>query len=146
VGCAILPKEGFSDQELIACSERIDPSTDSNLSYYPLLRPGERFPVNDPLKQPNLIPRPEDRALYLHGILEAIARVEKQGFDALEELGATPITEVFHFNDVIFHIISLTYFNIRLGFHCRRRIEERHVDENALSHPAEKDHVSLSNP
>lgn len=95
MGCAILPKEGFSDQELIACSERIDPSTDSNLSYYPLLRPGERFPVNDPLKQPNLIPRPEDRALYLHGILEAIARVEKQGLDALEELGATPITEVW---------------------------------------------------
>lgn len=95
MGCAILPREGFSDQELIACSERIDPSTDSNLSYYPLLRPGERFPVNDPLKQPILIPRPDDRALYLHGILEAIARVEKQGFDALEELGATPITEVW---------------------------------------------------
>ena len=94
VGCAILPKEGFSDEELIACSERIDPSTDSNLHYYPLMRPGERFPVNDPLKQPNLQPRPDDRALYLHGILEAIARIEKQGFDALEELGATPITEV----------------------------------------------------
>ena len=98
MGCAILPREGFSDEELVSCSARIDPQRDCEQGlgriYYPLLAPGERFPENDPHKQPVLTPRPADRALYLQGILEAIARVEKKGFDALEELGATPVTQV----------------------------------------------------
>ena len=35
------------------------------------------------------------RKIYLHGILEGIARIEKNAYDALNELGATPVTEVF---------------------------------------------------
>jgi len=95
VGCAILRQEGFSNEELVQCSAKIDPSTDSGTQFYPLLRPGERFPVSDPFKQPVLTPRPEDRSQYLHCILEGIARVEAAGYAALEDLGATPITEVF---------------------------------------------------
>lgn len=37
------------------------------LDYYPLLRPGERFPVNDPGLPPRLTPRPEDDAVFLQG-------------------------------------------------------------------------------
>lgn len=95
VGCAVLRQQGFSEEELVECSKRIDPATDSGLQYYPLTRPGERFPESDSEKQPVLDPRPTDRAVFLHGILEAIARVEARGYAALEELGASPITEVF---------------------------------------------------
>ena len=94
VGCAILRQEGFSDEELVRCSRNIDPSSDSGANFYPLLRPGERFPENDPFKQPVLTPRSQDRSQYLHSILEGIARVEAAGYAALEDLGATPITEV----------------------------------------------------
>lgn len=37
------------------------------LDYYPLTKPGERFPVNDPAMQPRLTPRPEDDARFLQG-------------------------------------------------------------------------------
>lgn len=62
--------------ELEALSLDIDPSENSPLEYYPLPRgtKGERFPMNDPLKESLLEPRPEDRGEYLHGLLQAIAR------------------------------------------------------------------------
>ncbi|KAK3236015.1 hypothetical protein CYMTET_53819 [Cymbomonas tetramitiformis] len=50
-------------------SEKIDPAVASDLDYYPLMRPGERFPINDPEIAPRLEPRPEDDAKFLHGIL-----------------------------------------------------------------------------
>lgn len=102
VGCAILRQEGYSDEELSTLSAQIDAGEDCNLSYYPLMKPGERFPFNDPSKQPVLDPKPMmtdgvtvDRRAYLQGILQSIARIEKLGFDALEELGASPVREVF---------------------------------------------------
>jgi hypothetical protein len=36
VGCAVLREQGFSDEELAALSEGIDPGRDSPLDYYPL--------------------------------------------------------------------------------------------------------------
>lgn len=95
VGCAVLRKLGFSNEELADLSSRIDPEMDSNLTYYPLVRPGERFPVADPNKEPILEPVPEDRADFLHGILQSIADVEREGFSALRELGAPPLTVVW---------------------------------------------------
>ncbi len=78
----------FTPAELAALSERIDPNEESGLDYYPLSRPGERFPVNDPDLAPRMTPRPADDAAFLHGLLEGIARVEARGYDALEERGA----------------------------------------------------------
>lgn len=104
VGCAVLRQEGFSNQELVDLSVKIDPQTDVDLDYYPLCKPGERFPVNDPLKAPCLDPKPlvrvegretVDRGRYLHGLLQSMARIERQGFKALTDLGASPVTEVF---------------------------------------------------
>jgi sugar (pentulose or hexulose) kinase len=88
VGCAILRKLEFSNNELDSLSSRIDPKTDSPLKYYPLTKPGERFPVADPNKEPVLEPIPSDRKDYLHGILQAIGDVERDGFEVLQELGA----------------------------------------------------------
>ncbi|CAM9442122.1 unnamed protein product [Pylaiella littoralis] len=96
VGCAVLRVEGFESRELEALSRDIDPSVDSPLEYYPLQRgtKGERFPVNDPLKESVLEPRPGSRTEYLHGLLQAIARVESEGYAALEALGATKLKRV----------------------------------------------------
>jgi sugar (pentulose or hexulose) kinase len=75
---------------------RPDQSRDrsSGLDYYPLPRPGERFPVNDPALPPRLEPRPADRAEFLHGLLEGLARIEALGYRRLAELGATPLRRV----------------------------------------------------
>lgn len=95
VGCAILRKLKFSNDELASLSAKIDPLDDSPLSYYPLVKPGERFPVADANKQPILDPVPENRAEYLHGILQAISDVERDGFGTLQRLGAPPLTTVW---------------------------------------------------
>jgi xylulokinase len=90
VGCAILRQEGFTNEELTALSAAIDPSIDSPLSYYPLIKRGERFPVADGTKEPILSPKPTSRMEYLHGILQGIGDVERDGFRVLGELGASP--------------------------------------------------------
>lgn len=90
VGCAILRQEGFTNEELTALSVAIDPSIDSPLSYYPLTKRGERFPVSDGAKEPIMSPKPTSRKEYLHGILQGIGDVERDGFRVLGELGASP--------------------------------------------------------
>ncbi|PZX41229.1 sugar (pentulose or hexulose) kinase [Roseinatronobacter thiooxidans] len=78
----------FDGPQLTALSEKIDPAQTSPLEYYPLLKTGERFPVNDPTLAPRLEPRPTDDAAFLHGLLESIARIEKQSYDVMAALGA----------------------------------------------------------
>lgn len=78
----------FTDTALATLSARIDPSRDSGLDYYPLPAPGERFPVSDPTLPPRLTPRPPDDAQFLHGLLEGIARIERDGYARLTALGA----------------------------------------------------------
>jgi sugar (pentulose or hexulose) kinase len=95
-------QEKFSEQELVALSKEIDPSADSPFRYYPLPagKVGERFPVNDPQKEPVVDPKPVGadgavcRRRHLHGLLQGIAEVERAGYQALADLGATPVTEV----------------------------------------------------
>ncbi len=78
----------FTPETIAALSARIDPEVASPLDYYPLLRPGERFPVNDPLLPPRLVPRPDDDVAFLHGVLESMARIERDGYRVLARLGA----------------------------------------------------------
>jgi sugar (pentulose or hexulose) kinase len=78
----------FSPERMAELSARIDPETESGLDYYPLARPGERFPHADPAMAPRMTPRPEDDALFLKGLFEGVARVEALGYRRLAELGA----------------------------------------------------------
>lgn len=78
----------FRPEQITQLSQQIDPQTTTGLNYYPLGRPGERFPLNDPALQPRLSPRPQDDALFLHGLLEGIANIERCGYQLLHELGA----------------------------------------------------------
>lgn len=84
----------FSPDALAALSARIDPATDSGLDYYPLTRPGERFPIADPALAPVLTPRPADDAAFLHGLLEGMARVEAMAYARLAELGGGALAAV----------------------------------------------------
>lgn len=78
----------FTPDQIVALCAKISPEQRSGLDYYPLSRPGERFPVNDPQFQPRLTPRPASDAQFLHGLLEGIARIEADAYAALVALGA----------------------------------------------------------
>lgn len=93
-GGAVL-RHFFSDAELESLSCRIDAQRESQLDYYPLLKAGDRFPINDPHLPPRLEPRPADSVEFLHGLLESIARIEARGYQLLQQLGATPLTHVY---------------------------------------------------
>jgi sugar (pentulose or hexulose) kinase len=84
----------FSDAQLAALSTQIDPLRDSTLNYYPLNKPGERFPVNDAQLAPRLKPRPGSDAEFLHGLLQGLAHIEAAGYAKLAELGAPPLKRV----------------------------------------------------
>lgn len=92
-GGAVL-RQFFTDAELEQLSRQIDPRQPSPLHYYPLLKPGERFPINDPQLAPRLEPHPSSSAEFLHGLLQGMAEVEVLGYRRLQELGATPLTQV----------------------------------------------------
>ncbi|MDA8094542.1 MAG: FGGY-family carbohydrate kinase [Betaproteobacteria bacterium] len=92
-GGAVL-RRFFDDGALEALSAQIQTSTASPLDYYPLLAPGERFPINDPAYPPRLSPRPADDRAFLHGLLEGIARIEGRGYELLMALGATPVQRI----------------------------------------------------
>jgi sugar (pentulose or hexulose) kinase len=87
-GGAVLRK-WFSPEQIERLMPQIDPNTDSGLDYYPLLTAGERFPIADPELKPRLTPRPPSDAHFLHGLLEGIARIERDGYRRLTKLGAT---------------------------------------------------------
>ncbi|MEM6666859.1 MAG: FGGY-family carbohydrate kinase [Pseudomonadota bacterium] len=80
--------------DLAALSAGIDPEVETGLDYYPLAKPGERFPINDPELPPRTSPRPEDDTVYLHGLLEGMSQIEAIAYGALAELGATPVSRI----------------------------------------------------
>ncbi|MBD2164648.1 FGGY-family carbohydrate kinase [Calothrix membranacea FACHB-236] len=93
-GGAVL-RQFFTDAELKSLSSQINASTASQLDYYPLLKPGDRFPINDPNLPPRLEPRPDNPVEFLHGLLESIARIEARGYELLQQMGADQLTQVY---------------------------------------------------
>jgi len=84
----------FDDATLAELSRQIDPERDSGLHLRPLPAPGERFPVDDPHLTPLLEPRPVSDALYLQGLLEGLAEIERQGWSRLRELGCPALRRI----------------------------------------------------
>ena len=93
-GGAVL-RHFFSDAELESLSRKIFVEKESTLDYYPLLKVGDRFQINEPQLPPRLEPRPTDSVEFLHGLLESIARIEARGYQLLQQLGATQLTRVY---------------------------------------------------
>ncbi|GBF79009.1 FGGY-family carbohydrate kinase [Aphanothece sacrum] len=93
-GGAVL-RHFFTNKELEIYSNQIITDKPSNLDYYPLLKPGERFPINDPQLLPKINPKPDNKVKFLQGLLESMAKIEALGYQKLQELGATPLTQVY---------------------------------------------------
>ncbi|QLL29543.1 FGGY-family carbohydrate kinase [Thermosynechococcus sichuanensis E542] len=93
-GAAILA-QFFTPEELERLSAEMDVSQPTGLDYYPLLKRGERFPINDPHLEPRLEPRPADPRRFLQGLLESLSRIEAQGYAQLQRLGASPLKRVW---------------------------------------------------
>jgi sugar (pentulose or hexulose) kinase len=93
-GGAVL-RQFFTDAELASLSGEIDATTASSLDYYPLLKVGDRFPINDPNLLPRLEPRPDNPAEFLHGLLESMARIEARGYELLQQMGADSLKRVY---------------------------------------------------
>jgi sugar (pentulose or hexulose) kinase len=79
---------------MTALESRLDPDRPTGLDFYPLLSPGERFPINDSRYPPRVSPRPADDAKFLQALLEGIANVERLAFQRLSEIGASPLSSV----------------------------------------------------
>ena len=86
-GGAVLRKY-FTDEKMQALTRLINVDKPSGLDYYPLLNPGERFPINDPGLQPRLSPRPDNEAVFFQAMLEGIAQIEHHAYELLHKLGA----------------------------------------------------------
>ena len=77
----------FTPDEIQKYCQRINPKFSSGLDYYPLTKPGERFPVNDPTLQPRMSPRPQRNSDFLHGLLEGMANIEARCYQAIQQRG-----------------------------------------------------------
>jgi sugar (pentulose or hexulose) kinase len=78
----------FTQAELDTLTPLLDPDHPTGLDYYPLLAPGERFPVHDPQLPPRLTPRPREPLQFFQGMLESMARIEAGGYGLLSKMGA----------------------------------------------------------
>lgn len=92
-GGAVL-RQYFSQQQLDQLSPQLKPEQSTGLDYYPLLRPGERFPINDPQLSPRLQPEADSDLQFFQGMLEGMAAIEHQGYKKLQALGAPYPTRV----------------------------------------------------
>ena len=85
----------FSAEQMRELESQIDPMNATALDYYPLSRPGERFPIYDPNLLPRLTPRGKSDVEFFQGMLEGIAEIERIGYAALADLGAPTLKRVF---------------------------------------------------
>lgn len=93
-GGAVL-RSFFSDEDLVRLTPQLNPDYSTGLNYYPLTKPGDRFPINDPTLKPRLSPRPDDPALFLQGLLEGMAQIEADAYRLLQSLGAGEVHGIY---------------------------------------------------
>lgn len=92
-GTSIL-RQDFNNETLSELSEQLNFNEPTQLDYYPLLKPGERFPTYNPDKTPVLTPRPNDR-VYLQAVLESLTAIEKRGYEVLHQKGLPKPKRIF---------------------------------------------------
>jgi sugar (pentulose or hexulose) kinase len=84
----------FTPEDVERLTPLLEPDTPTGLDYYPLPKPGERFPINDSSFSPRFEPRPADDKVFFQAILEGIAAIEARAYAKLGELGASPLTGI----------------------------------------------------
>lgn len=92
-GGAVL-RHFFNNEQLQHLSQQINPDLESPLKYYPLLRPGDRFPINDANLAPQMSPRPNNPKEFLHGLLDGMSYIEALGYQRLQDLGGDKLIQV----------------------------------------------------
>ena len=85
----------FTPQQLSEMTPLLNPEKPTGLSYYPLVKQGERFPFADPEKKVLLTPRPDGDVEYFQAMLEGIAEIESQAYQRLASLGAPELSAVY---------------------------------------------------
>ena len=78
----------FNLEYIKELSKQINPYKSTGIDLLPLSKKGERFPIDDPNLKPKLEPRPVSDSLYLHALLEGLAKIEARGWQKLHEIGA----------------------------------------------------------
>jgi sugar (pentulose or hexulose) kinase len=84
----------FTLAQIEALAPALQPDTPTGLHYHPLAGRGERFPVADPLLTFDPAPRPASDAVFLQGLLEGIAEIERAGYQRLAAMGGVPLRNV----------------------------------------------------
>src|SRR5207237_6478485 len=84
----------FTAEEMERLTPQLKPEEPTGLDYYPLPKPGERFPIADPALAARITPRPADGSSFFQGLLEGIASVEALAYQRLAVLGAPPLRRV----------------------------------------------------
>ncbi|SLN41210.1 FGGY-family carbohydrate kinase [Pseudooctadecabacter jejudonensis] len=85
----------FTPDDLERLTPQIRTDRPTGLDYYPLIKAGERFPVNDPDLQPCLSPRPDDDVVFLQGLLEGIADIEARCYAEIAARGGGDPVHIF---------------------------------------------------
>ena len=106
----------FNDNELQEYSAALDFNNPTGLSYYPIPKSGERFPVYNPEQPCMLSPRPENNVVFLQGILESLTTIEKASYQALLDKGVKPIKRLFTIGGAINNKKWMDYRENELGF------------------------------
>ena len=91
-GAALLAH--FTSAEMAALTPMLTAAQPTGLAYYPLPKPGERFPIADPALPSRVSPRPASDATFLQALFEGIAGIESLGYARLAELGAPALRAV----------------------------------------------------
>ncbi len=84
----------FTAQQMDRLTPLLAPDVPTGLDYYPLPKPGERFPIADPALAPRIAPRPSEDHRFFQALLEGIASVEALAYRRLAQLGAPPLRRV----------------------------------------------------
>ncbi|MCP3382147.1 FGGY-family carbohydrate kinase [Bradyrhizobium sp. CCGUVB4N] len=91
-GGALLSHFTAADMERL--TPQLRPEAATGLDYYPLAKPGERFPIADPALPARITPRPAEDHRFFQALLEGIAGVEALAYQRLAELGAPKLQRV----------------------------------------------------
>ena len=84
----------FSAVDMERLTPQLRPAEPTGLDYYPLPKPGERFPIADPTLAPRTTPRPAQDHRFFQALLEGVASVEALAYQRLGALGAPPLRRV----------------------------------------------------
>ncbi|WP_315784607.1 MULTISPECIES: FGGY-family carbohydrate kinase [unclassified Bradyrhizobium] len=91
-GAALLAH--FTTDAMDRMTPLLRPDEPTGLDYYPLQKPGERFPIADPALAPRITPRPAEDHRFFQALLEGIAGVEALAYRRLHALGAPALRRV----------------------------------------------------